>query len=70
MNRTAKFVKFVTRTFADALLDHFSRDPRKLGITRTVTKALSADLYYMRQNDGTPRLGELNADGTSWSIKM
>jgi hypothetical protein len=56
--------------FYDSLLKEFSRNRFTVGITRTLTKQLSLDLYYMRQNDGFTHPGDLNVVGTSWKIKL
>lgn len=65
----AKF--FVTEEiFYDSLLKKFSRNRFTVGITKTLTKKLSLDVYYMRQNDGFSRPGDLNVIGTSWKVRL
>ncbi len=65
----AKF--YVTEeVFYDSLLKKFSRNRFTVGITKTLTKQLSLDLYYMRQNDGFSRPGDLHVIGTSLKIKL
>lgn len=65
----AKF--FVTdEVFYDSLLNKFSRNRFSIGITKTLTKKLSLDLYYMRQNDGYTHPGDLNVIWASWKIKL
>lgn len=67
----AKSKFYVTEEiFYDSLLKRFSRNRFTVGITRTLTKQLAVDIFYMRQNDGTTRPGDLNVIGTSWKIKM
>ena len=56
--------------FYDSILNKFSRNRFSIGITKTITKKLSLDLYYMRQNDGYSRPGDLNVIWTSWKIKL
>lgn len=56
--------------FYDSVLKKFSRNRLTVGISRTLTKQLSLDLYYMRQNDGNSRPGDLHVVGTSWKIKL
>lgn len=56
--------------FYDSLLKKFSRNRFTVGITKTLTKQLSLDVYYMRQNDGFSRPGDLNVIGTSWKVKL
>ena len=56
--------------FYDSALDRFSRNRFSIGITKTITKKLALDIYYMRQNDGTTRPGDLNVIGTLWKVKL
>lgn len=56
--------------FYDSLLKKFSRNRFTVGITKTLTKKLSLDFYFMRQNDGHAHPGDLNVVGTSWKIKL
>lgn len=65
----AKF--FATEeVFYDSGLDKFSRNRFSIGITKTLTKHFAVDLYFMRQNDGFSRPGDLSVVGTSWKIKL
>lgn len=65
----AKF--YITEeVFYDSLLRKFSRNRFTVGITKTLTRQLSLDIYYMRQNDGFSRPGDLNVIGTSFKIKL
>ena len=65
----AKF--YVTEEpFYDSTLKKFSRNRVTVGITKTLSKQLSLDIFYMRQNDGFSRPGDLNVIGTSWKIKL
>lgn len=56
--------------FYDSSLKKFSRNRFTVGITKNITKQLSVDLYFMRQNDGNSRPGDLSVIGTSWKIKL
>jgi len=56
--------------FYDSLLKRFSRNRFTVGINKTLTKQLSLDLYYMRQNDGVSRPGDLHVIGTAWRVKL
>lgn len=56
--------------FYDSLLKRFSRNRITVGITKTLTKKLSLDLYFMRQNDGFSRPGDLSVIGINWKIKL
>jgi Protein of unknown function (DUF2490) len=65
----AKF--FITEEpFYDSATSKFSRNRLTVGITKTLSKQLSLDLYFMRQNDGISRPGDLNVIGTSWKVKL
>ena len=65
----AKF--FVTEeVFYDSILKKFSRNRLSLGITKTLSKHLALDVYYLRQNDGYSHPGDLNVIGTSWKLKL
>ncbi len=56
--------------FYDSLLKKFSRNRFSVGISRTLTKKLSLDIFYLRQNDGFSRPGDLNVIGTSFRIRL
>ena len=61
---------FVTEeVFYDSLLKRFSRNRFTAGINKTINKNLSLDVYYMRQNDGTTRPGDLNVIGTTLRVR-
>ena len=65
----AKF--FVTEeVFYDSILNKFSRNRFSVGVTKTLNKKLSLDVYYLRQNDGFSVPGDLNVIGTTWKIKL
>lgn len=62
---------FVTEeVFYDSILKKFSRNRFSVGINRTLTKQLSLDIFYLRQNDGFSRPGDLNVLGTSFRIRL
>ena len=62
---------FITEEiFYDSLLKKFSRNRFSVGITRTLTKQLSLDVFYLRQNDGFSRPGDTNVLGTSFRIRL
>jgi Protein of unknown function (DUF2490) len=56
--------------FYDSILNKFSRNRFSVGVTKTINKKLSLDVYYLRQNDGFSIPGDLNVIGTSWKIKL
>lgn len=65
----AKF--FVSEeVFYDSIVKKFNRNRFTVGVTKTLTKKLSLDLYYMRQNDGYAHPGDLNVIGTSWKVRL
>ncbi|MBC7901135.1 MAG: DUF2490 domain-containing protein [Saprospiraceae bacterium] len=65
----AKF--YVTEEpFYDSATSKFSRNRFYVGIVKTLSKSLSLDIYYLRQNDGFSRPGDLNVIGTSWKVKL
>jgi Protein of unknown function (DUF2490) len=62
---------FVTEeVFYDSISDKFSRNRLTVGINRTLTKKLSIDIFYMRQNDGNSRPGDFHVIGNTWKIKF
>jgi hypothetical protein len=70
-NIIPKATFFVTEeVFYDSLLKRFSRNRFSVGINKTLNKNLSLDLYYLRQNDGTTRPGDLHVVGTSLKVKL
>lgn len=48
----------------------FSRNRFSIGINREINKKLSLDIYYLRQNDGYSRPGDLNVIGTTWKVHL
>lgn len=48
----------------------WSRNRFSVGVSKTVNKNVSVDVYYLRQNDGYSHPGDLNVIGTSWKVKM
>lgn len=56
--------------FYDSLQHRFSRNRATVGISKTLNKQWSVDMYYMRQNDGVSRPGNLNVIGTSWKVRL
>ncbi len=70
-NLISKSKCFLTEeVFYDSVLKKFSRNRFTVGVTRTLTKRLSLDIYYMRQNDGYSRPGDLNVVGTSFKARL
>lgn len=62
---------FVTEeVFYDSIVGKFSRNRLSAGVIKKLTEKLSLDIYYLRQNDGYARPGDLNVIGTSWKYKF
>jgi hypothetical protein len=65
----AKF--FVSdEVFYDSIIKKFNRNRFTVGVTKTLTKNLALDVYYMRQNDGYSHPGDLNVIGTAWKVRL
>ncbi|HQZ83477.1 MAG TPA: DUF2490 domain-containing protein [Pyrinomonadaceae bacterium] len=65
-----------TKVFTTAEVFYDSK-PRKwtrtrftVGISSKITKQLSLDVFYTRQNDGYSRPGDLNVIGTTWKVRL
>lgn len=56
--------------FYDSATGRFSRNRFSIGVLKTITKQLSLDLYYTRQNDGFSHPGDLNIIWAAWRIKL
>jgi hypothetical protein len=56
--------------FYDSATKKFSRNRFSIGIAKTLSKNLSVDIYYMRQNDGFSHPGDLNTIWTAWKVKL
>lgn len=48
----------------------FARNRVSAGISKKLNRNLTLDIYYMRQNDGTTRPGDLNVIGTTWRVHL
>lgn len=56
--------------FYDWSLHTWPRNRAAAGISHTFNKHLTLEVYYMRQNDGRSRPGDLNILGTTWRVKL
>lgn len=56
--------------FYDSASQRFSRNRVTFGVNKTLTKNLSLDLYYMRQDDNFSTPGLLHVIGTTWKVKL
>ena len=66
-----KFTWFVwDEVFYDWSLHRWPRNRAAVGITRPFNKHLTLELYYMRQNDGFTRPGDLNVIWSAWRVRI
>ena len=56
--------------FYDSVSGRFSRNRLTFGVNKTLTKKLSVDLYYLRQDDNFSHPGLAHVIGTAWKIKL
>ncbi|MEO8647575.1 MAG: DUF2490 domain-containing protein [Acidobacteriota bacterium] len=63
-------IYFTEEPFYDFIANKFTRNRMTLGVSKTINKNLSLDLFYMRQNDGAARPGDLHVIGTAWRVKL
>ena len=56
--------------FYDSASDRFSRNRITFGVNKTLSKNLSLDLYYLRQDDNFSHPGLIHVIGTAWKIKL
>ena len=68
MSSTKAFIG--DEVFYDSLLNRISRNRFTVGINKGLSKQLSADIYYLRQNDRFSRPGNLHVIGVTWRVKM
>lgn len=62
---------FVTEEpFYDSVSKKFARNRFSVGFSKSISKKLSFELYYLRQDDRRSRPGNLNVIGTSWKVKL
>ena len=62
-------VYLTEEVFYDSILEQFSRNRVTLGVNKTFNQHFALDVYYLRQNDGFSRPGDLNVFGTSWRLR-
>jgi Protein of unknown function (DUF2490) len=66
-----KFTWFISdEFFYDWSLHGWVRNRAALGVTHTFNKHFAGELYYMRQNDGRSRPGDINVIGTTLRLKL
>lgn len=56
--------------FYSSLLNAVYRNRLAAGITKNIHRRLSADFYYLRQNDGRNRPGDIHAFGTVLRVRL
>ena len=56
--------------FYDWSLKRWSRNRFVAGMGKTFNKNFGLDVFYMRQNDGTTRPGDLNIIGTTFKVRL
>jgi hypothetical protein len=56
--------------FYDWAVNDWVRNRASIGISKPLTKQISLDLYYLRQNDGRSVPGDLHVIGTVWRIRL
>jgi hypothetical protein len=56
--------------FYDWSVDDWVRNRFTAGMSRRFNKHLTADLYYMRQNDGRSRPGDLHVIGVTYRLRL
>ncbi|KXK04749.1 MAG: hypothetical protein UZ17_ACD001000752 [Acidobacteria bacterium OLB17] len=62
---------FVTaEAFYDSKPKKWNRTRFSVGISRKLSKKLTLDLFYTRQNDGYSHPGDLNIIGTAWKLRL
>ena len=62
---------FVTEEpFYESATKRFSRNRLSFGLNKVLTKKLSLDIYYLRQDDNFSHPSLIHVIGTSWKIKL
>ncbi len=62
---------FVTdEVFYDWSVDDWVRNRFAVGVSKVFNKNFTGDLYYMRQNDGRSRPGDLHVIGTTFRFRL
>jgi hypothetical protein len=66
-----KFTLFVSdEVFYDWSLRDWVRNRFAVGVSHVFNKHFTLDLYYLRQNDGRSRPGDLNIVGSLWRFRL
>lgn len=56
--------------FYDWSVDRWGRNRLAAGITKVLNSSVTLEMYYLRQNDGVSRPGDLHVIATTWRIKL
>lgn len=56
--------------FYDWAVHDWVRNRASIGISKPLTKQISLDVYYLRQNDGRSVPGDIHVIGTTWRIRL
>jgi hypothetical protein len=56
--------------FYDWSVDRWVRNRFAAGVSKVLSGNLTLDVYYLRQNDGVSRPGDLHVIGTTWRIRL
>lgn len=56
--------------FYDWSVDRWVRNRFAAGVAKILNSSITLDIYYLRQNDGLSRPGELHVIGTTWRIRL
>jgi len=60
----------IEEPFYDSASGRFSRNRISGGISKTITRQLALDIYYLRQGDNFGSPGTIHVLGTSWKVKL
>ncbi len=67
----AKFIWFISEeVFYDWSVNDWVRNRAAIGAGHTFNKHFAGELYYLRQNDGRSRPGDINVIGTTWRVRL
>jgi hypothetical protein len=67
--KDSKWLFFASdEVFYDWSLNDWVRNRAAIGVRKTFSKKLTVDFYYLRQNDGRSRPGDLNVIGTVFRL--
>ena len=56
--------------FYDWSVDRWVRNRFSAGMAKALNSNVTLDVYYLRQNDGVSRPGDLHVIGTTWRIRL